>query len=179
MATRPRVLVRLAYSAEDVATRLRNFRNGLTGQDARITSSISKLFAISSLLQQLDEAQNDRDQGPSFYRIRDDVSITIPSLERTLQDSLEMVARSQTRPPEVAWDDMEFRMSREEGLGFHERLALYHDFLRAQSSILAGIQPPLSLLDMRRQLRVLQTAQELGQTRPGYPTITDSRKSQL
>ncbi|GAB1729290.1 hypothetical protein NU195Hw_Modified_143t1 [Hortaea werneckii] len=149
MATRPRVLVRLAYSAEDVATRLRNFRNGLTGQDARITSSISKLFAISSLLQQLDEAQNDRDQGPSFYRIRDDVSITIPSLERTLQDSLEMVARSQTRPPEVAWDDMEFRMSREEGLGFHERLALYHDFLRAQSSILAGIQPPLSLLDMR------------------------------
>lgn len=179
MATRPRVLVRLAYSAEDVATRLRNFRNGLTGQDARITSSISKLFAISSLLQQLDEAQNDRDQGPSFYRIRDDVSIVIPSLERTLQDSLEMVARSQNRPSEVAWDDMQFQMSREEGLGLHERLALYHDFLRAQSSILAGIQAPLSIVDMRRQLRVLQNAQELGQTRLGYQPITDSRKSQL
>ncbi|KAI7190412.1 hypothetical protein KC363_g4400 [Hortaea werneckii] len=124
MAMRPRVLVRLAYSAEDVATRLRNFRNCLTGQDARITASISKLFAISSLLQQLDEAQNDRDQGPSFYRIRDDVSIIIPSLERTLQDSLEMVARSQNRPSEVAWDDMQFQMSQEEGLGLHERLAL-------------------------------------------------------
>merc|ERR1711939_213567 len=88
-----------------------------------------------------------------------------------------MVARSQTRPPEVAWDDMEFRMSQEEGLGFHERLALYHDFLRAQSSILAGIQAPLSLLDMRRQLRILQNAQELGQTRPGYQTIMDSTPS--
>ncbi|KAI6798731.1 hypothetical protein KC361_g3226 [Hortaea werneckii] len=142
MAMRPRVLVRLAYSAEDVATRLRNFRNGLTGQDARITASISKLFAISSLLQQLDEAQNDRDQGPSFYRIRDDVSIIIPSLERTLQDSLEMVARSQNRPSEVAWDDMQFQMSQEEGLGLHERLALYHDFLRAQSSILAAPSTP-------------------------------------
>lgn len=174
MASRSQPLLRLATSAEGVAAGLYRFRDNLPGRANEITFVISELFAISSVLRQIDQAQNDRDYAPSFYRIREDIDLLIPSLERTIQDVRDMFARSGTRDSELVWDDLQHHMEREERLGLQHRLILYRNFLTSQKQVVAGRQGSQGLQDMRRRIRILQDAQEVQQLRPERPAILDS-----
>jgi len=172
-ARQSRTLIRLAESTEEVAAGLHNFREVLPRHATQITASLSELSAISTALREVDQAQNNRDYAPSFYRIRDDVGILIPSLERTLTDVLDMFSRSSSRPFHTVWEDLRYHMEQEEGLGLHERLSCYRDFLQAQLEIIRGFQPQ-SLRDLKRQLLILRNAQEAVELRPSRPVMSDS-----
>jgi len=172
-ARQSRTLARLAESTEEVASGLHNFRDVLPRHATQITASLSELFAISSALRGVDQAQNNRDYAPSFYRIKEDVGILIPSLERTLTDVMDMFARSSHRPFHTVWEDLRYHMEQEEGLGLHERLSCYRNFLQAQLEIVRGFQPR-SVRDLKRQLLVLRNAQEAAELRPNRTVIADS-----
>ena len=154
-----RSLIRHANDAEDVASGLRTFRDSLPRNATRITAIISELFAVSSVLREIDNAQGDPEFRSTFYRLRDDFDVVLPSLQRTLDAAFAMFAQSRERPYQMAWDHLGLKMEREEGLGLLERLETYHDFLRAQFDRLIGERPE-GLSEMRRQLDDLLDAQE-------------------
>ncbi|KAK3705402.1 hypothetical protein LTR37_013375 [Vermiconidia calcicola] len=154
-----RSLMRFAQDVEDVAAGLNAFRDRLPRDATRITAIISELFAVSSVLREIENAHNDRRYAPSFYRIEQDLALVLPSLRRTLDGTFEMFARARERPYQMVWDDLDHRMEREEGAGLLRRLEWYHDFLRAQLDVLTGYTPQ-DLRDLRRQLVSLFDAQD-------------------
>ncbi|KAK3065873.1 hypothetical protein LTR53_017941, partial [Teratosphaeriaceae sp. CCFEE 6253] len=81
-----RALITLAQASEDAASGLRLFRDSLPRAATRITAIIGELFAISSALRQLDNAEGDPRFQPSFYRIRDDVGLLYRSLQTSIDD---------------------------------------------------------------------------------------------
>ena len=173
-----RALIRYAKDAEDVASGLHNFRDSLPRSATRITATISELFALSSVLREIDNAQGDPQYSPSFYRVKDDLDLVLPSLKRTLDNAFDMFARSRERPYQMVWDDLGHRMEREEGIGLLERLEWYHDFLRAQFDVLTGYQPG-DLRDLRRQLVSLLDAQEVSNLRAQRRSIDTSGMSSM
>ena len=173
MAESQNALIRLAKSVEDVAAGLHVFRDDLPRDETRITAIIGQLFAISSTLRRLDAAQGDGRNQPSFYRIRDDIGLAIPSLRYTLDAFLAMFARSRDRPSQLVWDDLQHRIKHEEGLGIRERLDCYEDFFKAQLDIVTGYQPH-GLRDLRRDLIDLLDAQEITTSQYPRQAIVDS-----
>ena len=172
-----RGLIKCAREAEDVASALHNFRDNLPRNATRITGTIGELFGVSSILREIDNAQGDSQYSPSFYRIRDDLNlIVLPSLQRTLDNVFDMFQRSRERPYQMVWDDMGYRMEREEGIGLLERLEWYRTFLRAQFDVLTGYQPR-DLLGLRRQLISLLDAQDVSTLRAERRSITPSATS--
>ena len=152
-------LVALAKEAEDVASALHTFRDNLPSAATKITSAISKLFALSTVLRELDDASADPQQSPSFYRVQEDVNRAVQSMQRTLDDVLDMFARSRSMPVQMVWDDLRHKMEQDEDAGLVERLRWYHDILRAQLDILNGYQPH-ELRELRREIRALWSAQQ-------------------
>ena len=150
----------LAKDAEDVASGLHTFRDSLQRSATKITSTIGELFQVSSVLREIDIAQVDPRFGPSFYRIQNDLRIVYPTLANTLDAVFNMFSRSRAQPYEMVWDDLAYRMEREEGIGLLERLECYHDFLRAQFDVLTTGRPPRDLGFLRQQLATLLEAQE-------------------
>lgn len=144
MATQPRALVQLATKAEDVASGLRVFRDSLPRSTTIVTAIIGELFTISSLLQRIDRAHHDARYEPSFYRIEDDMATGVPSLERTLQDCLDMFGRSARHSYRRVWEDLEHRMQRREGSHLFDRLTSYRDFFDAQLDVVTGEHPTVS-----------------------------------
>ena len=162
-------LIRCARDAEDVAAGLHAFRDSLPRSATRITAVISKLFAISSVLREVDQEQAD----PSFYRVQNDLGLVLPTLGRTLDNVFDMFRRSRERPHQMVWDDLGHRMEREEGIGLLGRLEWYHDFLGAQLDVLTGRQPH-DLRLLRRQLVTLLDAQEVAGLRAQRRSIDAS-----
>ena len=152
-------LVDFAKDAEDVASVLYTFRDNLPRATTKITSTITELFALSTMLRQLDDARGHPRHSPSFYRVQDDLDRAVPSLQRTLGDVLDMFARSREMPYQMVWDDLGHRMEREERVPLIERLRWYHDYLRAQLDILNGYEPA-DLRELRRELHSLWNAQQ-------------------
>ena len=164
-------LVDFAKDAEDVASALHTFRDNLPRATTKITSTITELFALSTVLRELDDAQSHPRHSPSFYRVQDDLDRAVPSLQRTLGDVLDMFARSREMPYQMVWDDLGHRMEWEERVPLIDRLRWYHDFLRAQLDILNGYQPA-DLRELRHELRSLwnyqQTSDMRLQRRPSH-----------
>lgn len=154
-----RALIRFAQNAEDVASGLHIFRDSLPRNATRITAIIGELFAISSILRELDAASGDPRYEPSLYRIRDDTRLVFPTLEATLEAVFDMFARSRERPHQMVWDDLGYRMENEEGIGLLERLQWYHDFLDDLFDTLDG-RPSDRLGVLRRRFAALYRTQE-------------------
>jgi hypothetical protein len=163
MSQRP--LVRLAHDAEDAASGLRVFRDSLPRNATRITGIIGQFFAISSSLQQLDNAEADARYQPAFYRIRNDVDVLVASLQGTIRDVFSMFGRSREIAKRLCWEDLEHKME-DEGEGLLQRLDCYQDFLLSLFDVVRGRQPA-GLLGLKRQLDALYLAQAaFGSTRP-------------
>lgn len=170
-----RSLIRFAKDAEDVASGLHNFRDSLPRSATRITATISELFALSSILREIDNAEGDTRFSSSFYRVQDDLNVLFPTLQRTLEAAFDMFSRSRERPYQVIWDELSHKMEHDEGIGLLERLEVYHDFLRAQADILQG-QRAQNLYDLRRELVSLWDAQEVSVLRLQRLSIDTSGK---
>ena len=155
-----RSLIRFAKDAEDVASGLHIFRDSLPRNATRITSIISVLFALSSILREIDNAEGDIRFSSSFYRVQDDLNLLFPTFQRTLDAAFDMFARSRERPYQMVWDELGHKMENDEGISFFERLEVYHDFLRAQADILQGHRGQ-NLHGLRKELVSLWDAQEL------------------
>lgn len=155
-----RSLIRFARDAEDVASGLHTFRDSLPRSATRITATISELFALSSILREIDNAEGDTRFSSSFYRVQDDLNLLFPTLQRTLEAVFDMFSRSRERSYEMIWDELGRKMEHDEGIGLLERLEVYHDFLRAQADILQGHRAQ-NLYDLRRELVSLWDAQEV------------------
>jgi len=166
-------LRRFADKAERVASGLYIFRDSLRGSSTRITAIIGELFTISSILRGLDHAQDDRINQPSFYRIEDDLHLFIKSLRSTLNNVLDMFARSQDRPYQVVWDDLNHHMDEQEGRSFLRRLEMYTSFLKAQSDILCGIYPGDIEYQQQRILDLWEN-QQIAYNRPRGGSMSDS-----
>lgn len=175
-ARQSRALTHLAEETEDVAAGLHNFRDRLPRYATVVTAVLGELFAISALLREIDQAQQDQHYAPSFYRIRDDIGLLIPSLQLTLDKAFTMFERTSDRSHQVAWEDLQYQMEQVEDLSLHDRLSCYHDFLRAQRDIIRGHQPPPSLRNMRSDLNTLCSAQQVNNLRPAGRAIPDSCK---
>ncbi len=154
MATE-RTLISLALDAEDVASGLHTFRDGLPRSATRITAIIAQLFAISALLRGISDPVY-----PSLYRVEDDLALVLSTLRRSLDGAFDMFARSKGQPLQLAWEDLCDRLERDEGIGLLERLKWYHDFLKAQEAVLLGYRSR-DLGFQRRQLVSLLEQQEL------------------
>ena len=160
MAAGPRTFIRFAKDAEDVASGLRAFRDSLPRNATKITAIIGKLFAISSILREIDVEQGDNAYTPSSIRVQNELDyVLFMSLRRTLEDAFDMFARSRERPIQTVWDDLMYKMEYEEQRGFLERLELYHEFLRAQADVLRGYSPR-NVDDLRLALVTLANSQE-------------------
>lgn len=168
-----RVLIRHAKDAEDVASGLHIFRERVPRSATRITAIISELFALSSLLREIDQAQGDRQYASFFHRIQDDLDLVLPTLQRTLDATFDMFARSQGRLHQTVWADLGYKMEREEGLGLLERLQLYREFLQAQFDVLTGYEVQ-DLRLLRRQLVKLLDAQDVSAMQGQRQTIDAS-----
>ena len=156
-----RSIIRFATDAEDVASGLHTFRERLPRNATRITAIIGELFALSSILREIDNAEGDTRFLLSFYQVQDDLNLLFPTLQRTLAAVFEMFSRAGERSYQVIWDDLGDRMERDDGgMGLLERLELYHGFLKAQAHILQGRRPQ-RLNDLRRELVALRDAQEV------------------
>lgn len=171
-----RSLIRFAKDAEDVASGLHTFRDSLPRSATRITATISELFALSSILREIDNAEGDTQFSSSFYRVQDDLNLLFPTLRRTLDATLDMFARSRERPYQMVWDELGHKMERDEGIGLLERLEVYHDFLRAQADILQGHRAQ-NLYGLRRELASLWDAQEASVLRAQRLSIDTSGSS--
>lgn len=153
-------LVDLAKDAEDVASALHTIRDSLPRPAAtKITSTISELYALSTALRELEDAQADPRQSPSFYRVQDDLVRLVPSLHQTLGDVLDMFARSRQMPIQMVWEDLRHKMEQDEDASLVERLTWYRGLLQAQLDILNGYQPD-NLRGLRRDIRALWSAQQ-------------------
>lgn len=159
-----RSLIRYAKDAEDVASGLHNYRDSLPRCAARITATISELFALSSILREIDNAGSEIRFSSSFYRVQDDLNLLLPSLQRTLQAVLDMFSRSKERSYQLTWDDLGREMEYDEGIGILERLKLYHAFLRAQADMLQGHRAR-DLHHVRQELTYLWDAQQASASR--------------
>ena len=152
-----RPLVRLAYDAEEAASGLRVFRDSLPGNATRVTGIIGQFFAISSSLQQLDNAEGDRRYQPAFYRIQNDVEVLCGSLRITIRDVFDMFGRSREIAKRLVWEDLEHKME-DEGDGLLQRLDCYQDFLQSMFDVVRGRQPD-GYINLKRQLEGLYRAQ--------------------
>ena len=165
-----RTLIKLANDAEDVAAGLRTFRDEVPDSAARITGTVTVLWAVSTRLRELDCAHAEARSAPSFYRVQDDLSVIIPTLRATLDAAFGMFARSRGRPYSLAWDDLVYRMEQQEGVSFIGRLEWYHDLLQAQIDVLSGYRSR-DLQGLRRQILLLLDAQNASQAREQRQSI--------
>ena len=165
-----RALIGFAKDAEDVASALTSFRDNLPYSAAGITRIITQLFAVSTVLRDI---QDNPRYPPSRSRIQDDLDVILPSLQRTLDDAFDMFAQSRQRSYQAVWEELARRMDREEGVSLLERLEWYRDFLRAQVDILIGYQPT-DLRSLRRHLGALLDAQVVSNLRFQRLTIDAS-----
>lgn len=171
MPARERTLVRLARLCEETASGLHAFRDSLPRCTAQVTDVIAEFFALSSILRRLDTAERDVRYEPSFYRIRDDVGLVIGSLKASIDDVLDMFARSAGRPRQMVWDDLQHQMDDEEGQSLLDRLQLYKDFLTGQAAVLTGRRVS-GLREARDRIEDLIDGQEM--SRPPAPVPTSS-----
>lgn len=120
-----RILVQVAHDTEDVAGGLRVFRDALSSDATHITHIISKLFAISHLLNSLDEASQHPQYRPSFYLIQNSMSVVIVSLRATQDTAFDMFGRTRSLSHVRVWNDFQHQMEDTEGVAFDERLDWY------------------------------------------------------
>lgn len=173
-----RSLIRHAKDAEDVASGLHNYRDSLPRSATRITAIISELFALSSILRELDNSYGDVHFSSSFYRVQDDLKLLLPSLQRTLQAAFDTFSRSREKSYQQTWDDLGREMHHEEGIGLLERLKMYHEFLRAQVDMLQG-RRARDVHHLRQELSYLKTAQERSILRAQRLSLDTSGRPQI
>lgn len=160
MAENSRPLIRLATNAEDAASGLFVYRDGLPFYATRITAIITELYAVSAVLRELDNAQIDPGHRPGWYRIENHVDLIVLSVQYTLEDVFGMFRRARGRSQKMVWDDLEHRMSQDETVDFLERLSWYRAFLEDTFALLEGHESEdLGLL--RRRIDVLLDTQEM------------------
>jgi hypothetical protein len=172
----PRTLIRLAQAAEDVASGLHIFREGIPSQATSLTTIVSELFAVSSALRKLDHAQGDARRESNFYRIEDDLRLVLPCLHFTLEDALRMFARVQQRPVAIVWADLEHRMRDEETVGFGERTKWFTEFLGLLYARLDGYASE-RLNVLRSYVRMLLARQQYFQVAGRRPSAIEQCKA--
>lgn len=156
---KPGALLRLAKDAENVASGLHTCRENLPRNGTKITGIIKELFAVSTVLRELDNSQRDRRFEPSFYRIEEDLDILCASLRWTFNANFDMFARVVGRSWAMVWDDLSHRMVMKERLGLLERLELYHEFLTGLRCRITG-DPISGVAIMRENIVELLDMQE-------------------
>ncbi|KAF2769636.1 hypothetical protein EJ03DRAFT_90477 [Teratosphaeria nubilosa] len=157
-----RALITLAETAEDAASGLYLFRGSLPQYATKITAIISELFANSSVLREIFHAYSDFQYQPSFWRIHEDMGLLISSSQATYQNVLLMFRRAPDRGHhQLVWEDMRYRMEREESLDLLQRVQLYTIFLKAQRDIIK-CRRAADIRQVRRQLKIMLEAQETG-----------------
>lgn len=152
-------LVRVARDAEDVAGGLRVFRDALPRDATHLTAIISKLFAVSALLTELDTARLNPRYEPSFYRIKGEVALVLKSLQPTLDATFDMFGRSKDISYGMVWGDLRHRMEEDEGAGLLDRLHWYDGLLASCLAVLRG-RPSADRAMFRQQIFELLDLQD-------------------
>jgi hypothetical protein len=166
-------LIALAQEAEDAASGLHAFRDRLPRYATHITAIVSELFAVSSVLREIEHARLHPEYQPSFYRIREDITLLFRSLQSSLENVFIMFRRSGNRTHQVVWEDLRYRMETEEGVSLRDRLVLYHDFLDVQLDIVNG-RGIGDTRRLRRPIEDLWDAQEQNGIRTPRRAISES-----
>ncbi len=168
-----RTLLGLASQAEDVAAGLRAFRDRLPRDATRITAIVGELYALSSVLREIDNAEGDVQFATSFYDVHDDLKLLFLSLQRTFRAILDMFAQTRNQSYDVVWNGLGSQMEHDEGLGLQDRLQMYRNFLRAQADILQR-QRPQRVQELRDDLIILWDAQKVSALRAERRPIDQS-----
>ena len=155
----------IAQNAEDVAAGLRTFRDHLPRSSTRITACISELFALSSVLREINNGEGDVHFAASFYHVQDDLTLVLPSMQWTLLDALQILANPRDRPVQLAWNELELKMSRQASFALLDRLEMYRAFLRFQADVLQRRCPPGGQQRLRQDVLLLLDAQEESNSR--------------
>ena len=145
------------YKADNFGGLVR-FRQDLPRHAPKVTALISELFAISSVLRQLHK--DNRSYGPSSTRANNELVLVLQSLNVTLDNGIFVMFASE-QPPQVAWEDLNYRFESVEGYDFLERLEIYRDILDALAlSFFDRTEVPRELKqDLRHLLETQQEAQ--------------------
>ena len=135
-----------AEDAEDAAAGIRIFRAPVPERSAEITGLVAELFAISSLLKDLEDLANDRSFRANLILVRTDLDIVQASLKYTLDDLIGFFAdveENTTTTTITNWTISRrdtyrriwFQLSRfflvEASFPLNDRLGKYRSFLQA------------------------------------------------
>lgn len=144
-------LVSPAESAEAIGAGFTRFLDAVPDQATEITALVSELFALSSVLRELDASCLSRQYGRNFPLIADDLKLVRSSLCHTLKDVLDLLGdidHAKIPTPTTAgsyyqtWKKVNLFFRREYGDTLCVRLDRYKKFLVELSNVVKRYTPP-------------------------------------
>lgn len=177
-------LIADAENAEDIAEALSKFKTYVPDDAPDITASISELYAIGSLLRDIDKASNSAEYHRNFPLIEEDLELVCSSLHNTVEDVFEKLGYLGNGSPVLnagmyrqTWKDITFFFIQNGRLTLRKRLEKYKLFITELASIMKRFVPTtkaissfvliirrraskiLLLEDLRDDIRALHPAQ--------------------
>ena len=151
------VLAETAETAKDIAAGFNQFIDRVPEYSTEITALISKCFAVNSALRELDTAIGDSRYNRRYLEIRDDVRMTLQSLQYTFNDvrrhfgNLPRTTRILDSPAyRAVWWEITTYFQEESSNSLHRRLEFYCRFLLALAFMAEGLATlPTSSSDRR------------------------------
>jgi hypothetical protein len=132
-------LIAVAESAQDVASGLHKFLDGVPESATEITGLIAECFAISSALRELSTAIGDYRFNRRYELIAEDVRTVRLSLDYTFEDVLKLFGGLGRSTYRQVWRDLDLHFQTESRNSLLTRLAYYRNFLMGLARIIAGL----------------------------------------
>lgn len=146
-------LVSPAESAEAIGAGFTKFLDAVPDHAAEITALVSELFALSSVLRELDASCLSRQYGSNFPLIADDLKLVRSSLCQTLKDVLNLLGDiDHATVPNFTtsgsyyqtWKRIHLFFRREYGDNLCTHLERYKKFLLELGNVMKRYTAPLS-----------------------------------
>ncbi len=132
-------LIAVAESAQDVASSLHKFLDGVPESTTEITGLIAECFAISSALRELSTAIGDYGFNRRYELIAEDVRTVRLSLDYTFEDVLKLFGGLGRSTYRQVWRDLDLHFLTESRNSLLTRLGYYRNFLMGLARIIAGL----------------------------------------
>jgi hypothetical protein len=134
-----------AERAEDIGDAFSKFKVAVDDQAAEVTALVSELYAVGSILREIDAASQSPDYGPNFRIIEDDLDLVRTSLTHTLDDVFRILGRIgngdrllNTAAYRQTWKDIAYHFQRRSTGRLFSLIKIYRLFLLALCKQLKG-----------------------------------------
>lgn len=150
-----------AERAEDIGDAFSKFKVAVDDQAAEVTALVSELYAVGSILREIDAASQSPDYGPNFRIIEEDLDLVRTSLTHTLDDVFRILGRIgngdrllTTAAYRQTWKDIAYHFQHRSTGRLFSLIKIYRLFLLALCKQLKGIGPePIQYSRLRHQIR--------------------------